>query len=252
MITLPQFVGCRGSAGFSPGLLGTLVADYDASLLSFADGAAVDTWTDNSGNARHVTQATAGLRPLYRTNILNGLPVVEFDGSDDFLGRADTGFPTAALTVMGVMRCTITLPANTSRAVAMWGAGSGAGQGIVYMFSNSGALVQAYAVSARAISFGTNNQVNLWGVFTLTRSTPSAGNATYNLWVNGASNATQVMAAATTLGNEFRLGAGNSLLANAFFPGRLARLLVWSTELTVGNRQLAERALGGRYGITVA
>lgn len=40
---------------------------------------------DQSGAGRHATQPTAGLKPLLKTNVLNGLPVIRFDGVDDFL-----------------------------------------------------------------------------------------------------------------------------------------------------------------------
>jgi hypothetical protein len=64
---------------------------YDASqIVGLNDADPVATWSDLSGNARHATQATAGKRPLYRTNIVNGLPIIRFDGVDDNL--AATGF----------------------------------------------------------------------------------------------------------------------------------------------------------------
>ena len=45
----------------------------------------VATWPDSSGNSNDATQGTAADRPLYRTNIVNGLPIVRFDGANDFL-----------------------------------------------------------------------------------------------------------------------------------------------------------------------
>ena len=48
-----------------------------------ADNTAIQTPFDFSGNGTVLTQATSGARPKYRTNIINGLPVWEFDGSDD-------------------------------------------------------------------------------------------------------------------------------------------------------------------------
>lgn len=56
-----------------------------ADALGLADGAAVASWTDSSGNARHATQATGTKQPTQQTNELNGLPSVLFDGVDDRL-----------------------------------------------------------------------------------------------------------------------------------------------------------------------
>lgn len=62
-----------------------LMADAIGGL---ADGASIQTWNDGSGQGNDLTQATSGKRPLYKTNIVNGLPVVRFDGIDDFLAIA--------------------------------------------------------------------------------------------------------------------------------------------------------------------
>jgi hypothetical protein len=55
------------------------------SLTGLNDNDPVTTWTDSSGNANNCTQSTADKKPLYKTGILNGKPVVRFDGSDDVL-----------------------------------------------------------------------------------------------------------------------------------------------------------------------
>ena len=43
------------------------------------DGA-IARWEDKSGNGNHATQATAIRRPLRKTSIINGRPVVQFNG----------------------------------------------------------------------------------------------------------------------------------------------------------------------------
>lgn len=49
-----------------------------------SDGDSITQWDDSSGLAHHLT----GGSPLYKTNILNSLPVVRFDGTDDTLTAA--------------------------------------------------------------------------------------------------------------------------------------------------------------------
>lgn len=59
---------------------------FDASKITgLNDGDAVGTWNDSSGNGYDATQATADNKPIYKTNIINGYPVVRFDGSNDVL-----------------------------------------------------------------------------------------------------------------------------------------------------------------------
>jgi hypothetical protein len=49
-------------------------------ITGLSDGAAVATYVDSSGNSLDATQGTSGLRPTYKTNIKNGLPIVRWAG----------------------------------------------------------------------------------------------------------------------------------------------------------------------------
>lgn len=71
---------------FSPLHISGLRLWLDASRITgLADGDPVGQWNDLSGNGNHATQTTAAKKPLYKTGILNGKPVVRFDGTDDLL-----------------------------------------------------------------------------------------------------------------------------------------------------------------------
>ena len=66
----------------------------------YAADAPIGSLTDWSGNGNHATQATAGNRPVYKTGVLNGLPVARFDGSNDYVAPAAIDLTgTAAVTV---------------------------------------------------------------------------------------------------------------------------------------------------------
>lgn len=79
----------RTSAAFTPASLGsTLVLWLKADSLSLNDGDPVSSWADSSGTGNTATGTTT-TRPLYKVNILNGMPVVRFDGTDDKLLVAD-------------------------------------------------------------------------------------------------------------------------------------------------------------------
>ena len=70
---------------FSPTQLANLFAWFDASdaaTITESSGA-VSQWSDKSGNARHVTQSTAGAKPTYSATGLAGTqPGITFDGGD--------------------------------------------------------------------------------------------------------------------------------------------------------------------------
>lgn len=84
--SLPQTATQTTNVGFLPsdiaGLKLWLKAD---AITGLADGASVATWADSSGNGNDATQSTAGSQPLYKTGSVNGLPVVRFDGADDWM-----------------------------------------------------------------------------------------------------------------------------------------------------------------------
>lgn len=93
------------STAFAPNQVAGLQLWLDATRITgLADGAAVATWEDVSGNARNATAAGAA-RPLYKTGIVNGKPVVRFDGTDDFMDLGDNvGDDKATYTLMVVAR----------------------------------------------------------------------------------------------------------------------------------------------------
>jgi hypothetical protein len=63
-----------------------LFTDAGSTKVS-SDGDAIYQANDKSGNDYHVVQATAGSRPLYKTNIQNSKSVARFDGSDDWMDK---------------------------------------------------------------------------------------------------------------------------------------------------------------------
>lgn len=59
-------------------------------LTGLNDGDAVSTWADVSGNGWDATSSSTQ-RPLYKTSIQGGQPVLRFDGSNDILSCAAAG-----------------------------------------------------------------------------------------------------------------------------------------------------------------
>ena len=54
-------------------------ADAGTVLVS---GGTIYQWNDKSGHGRNLTQGTAANQPTLAAGVLNGLPVVRFDGND--------------------------------------------------------------------------------------------------------------------------------------------------------------------------
>ncbi len=68
---------------------------YKADALNFSDNTPISVWYDSSGNAQNLSQASNVQKPVLKTNVLNGKPVLRFDGLDDFLsGNISINFQT--------------------------------------------------------------------------------------------------------------------------------------------------------------
>jgi probable HAF family extracellular repeat protein len=63
---------------------GSLKCWLKADTLVLTNGAAVTTWTDSSGNGNNGTGSGANA-PTFLTNQIGGLPVIKFDGTNDYL-----------------------------------------------------------------------------------------------------------------------------------------------------------------------
>lgn len=84
-----------GGGGFSPSDIAGMVGWFSASdIVGKVDGDPISPWDDlTATNNDFVQTDNNARRPFYKTNIINGLPALLFDGSDDYLVRASTTHP---------------------------------------------------------------------------------------------------------------------------------------------------------------
>ncbi len=81
-------LGGGNNAPFNPNSIAGLALWFDATRNVYSDagttlatnGQTVQQWNDLSTSAKNLTQASAGARPTYNTNVKNGLPAITFDG----------------------------------------------------------------------------------------------------------------------------------------------------------------------------
>lgn len=78
-----------GTAASLPSDISGLQLWYKADQVTgLVDADPVTTWTDLGALLKDLTQSTATNKPIYKTNIVNSLPVVRFDGSNDRMSTA--------------------------------------------------------------------------------------------------------------------------------------------------------------------
>lgn len=135
---------------------GTRWQDSARTTPATADTHPIGAWDDASGAGNHFTQATAGKRPLLKTGIVNSLPVLRFDGSNDTLVTAvASGLDSASFTQFVVMK------KATTGDTDILGTGSMAGSGNTewYFLSEKPSLGQenTSTVVTGSTSMGTSS-----------------------------------------------------------------------------------------------
>lgn len=114
------YTNIPSSSSFAPTDIANLSLWLKADSIAGSDGDPISSWSDSSGNGNNATQATGVSQPLLKTagNGLNGLNVVRFDGSNDFM---------LATFAPGSVGMTIFYVARTGAALTAYGSVIGSG-----------------------------------------------------------------------------------------------------------------------------
>ena len=213
------------------------------------NGAAVTQWADQSGNNRHATQGTSGNQPTRVNAGLNGLPVVRFDGANDF--------QTFPLPVNGLTGMSIFLvAANTQdqaggstqaeRAAVFWN--ETAGWGTVYLSPFQQAVNLRFGTLQSGNRIIYSRPAAIGSQFTTT--TAIKDGTTDALYVNGALVLSQGGKLAALAGNQSIGQLGRGYNDNTYFAGDIAEVLVYDRALTIAERQAVEAYLNDKYFAT--
>lgn len=206
-----------------------------------ADGQAIYQANDKSGNSRHLTQATAGNRPLYKTGILNGLSVAQFGGAtdDDYLDAAGSGAGLTAFTVVSVGRFANFVNDSASPTAVLTATGT-------YDYISGCVQVedQVWLTSTNIISF-TAPTPGTWYIMARRH-----GQGTHNIYRNGgAALGTGNKTGWSFAWNVLRLGARYSALAPAL-DGSEGELVVCDSYLSDANLNLLGAYLADKWALT--
>lgn len=210
---------------------GTLWQNSARSTPATADGDPVGAWDDASAGANHATQATAGSRPVLKTNQLNGRPSIRFDGVDDRLVKASV-LAAQPVTILAVVK-------NPAFA--------GASENFI------GSAAGASAFTSTAGKAGVFGGSSLIGATTVPTATAFifAGywnGASSKLYLNGGAADASGAAGATAfngivLGDYAAAGGGP-------FSGDLFEVLGWPSALSLTDLNNVGNYLASRWALT--
>lgn len=226
------FLGRVGNQGFSPPSPGNLKLWLKPeSLSALANNDPVSVWPDSSGNGNDLGNAV-GTEPTYKTNLLNGVAGVQFDGINDKMSRA-------VLTTSTIYSMFVVFKFDSAVGTYMLiRNGNAGGYGLLADTSNRAILHRVVAT----LSDGTiTSNAELWSA--VRTSAPLA-----KLWVNGSNVAiTNDTSNVNAPDSTFFLGC----FAPGFFhlPGRIFEVALYDTDLSDSNRQLWEAYLMAKYAL---
>ncbi len=204
-------------------------------------GRQVTNWSDKSGHGNDAI-ASGASRPTTNSGTLNGLNVIEFDGSSHAMSTTFNA-SGGALTVFAVASTNednrVILGANDSGGVNSSSMGLGImNRPVMYTPNFAGALEGTTVVSAGP----------QFHVFTMTHS--GGTSAGREIFLNGISEASDRTAAAVATISSYSVGArNNSGVASNFWNGSIAEVLIYDSVLSDGDRDRVVSYLKSRWGL---
>jgi hypothetical protein len=190
-------------------------------------------WKNQNATGTNAVQTTLGYRPLYKTNVLNGLPAIRFDGSDDVLP-----LPSTIVAGDNVSFFMVVIPSDTTPigifdsgdedsirnfSAGKWDWFSGAPYVDMDLDNNDPVLLEYIHEqdSGRTVVYYKN------GVFMSTNTDPSTDPT---LWENLAA-----------------LGSIN--FGYAFYTGDILEFIMYNETIGTSDREEVELYLKSKYGI---
>ncbi len=225
----------------STGLVTWLAADLGITGLS--DGDPIDLVTDQSSAGNDATQ-TGGARPIYKTGILYSLPVMRFNGSDQYMNMTNN-WPVPPFSFFAVWQ------AHTTDGYLL-GAQPG-GPAYSVFLTGSPTKVRLVHVVGEVHPVSLNNRaVDTWYATGLTFDVDLMG----GYWGIPGTPRDPCTDGANSMGADFPwtseisyLGASYGAMVAGFLDGDIAELLVYNQSLNLTGVQNALCYLMGKYDL---
>ena len=233
IIVTPTEFDANSIVGLEIWLKGNTSVFSDAGTTLAVNSDPAYQWNDQSENGNHLVQSTLGNRPIFKTSILNGKPVIRFDATDDYMDRTYSSALSQPSTIFVVVNITT---------------------------DNQGSIFDGVGCASRNI-FGPNTvffgetsiyagNVNSPGY---AQTFPSGfivfslvfNNASSEIFKNGIS---QIIGdVGSEAADSIRVGA--NCVPNTFSGSDIAEIIVYNSLLTANERLQVETYLNAKYAI---
>ncbi len=202
-------------------------------LSAAVDADAVRQW---NGGSLTATQSTGTKRPLYKANILNGKPVLRFDGVDDALVTAAVVTNSVVFTIAGVFKITATGVAQVPVSNGVAGT-----NGYELLVDSTNARGVNIASVANCIDAAVTASAEVW---------VALRDTTVQLFING-TNASLTNASSTPLTPTGVTTLGTESAGTLPCTMDCLQLVIYGRALTASERVALTKYLGQQAGIAV-
>jgi hypothetical protein len=219
----------------------------DAEISTGIDGGVLE-WPDQSGNANHAIQPDENLAPKVIEDALNGLPVVRFDGADDYLEVADSD----SVSITGDITSFFVVKFDDFDAFrGVWGktAANLPAPTDYYAVQGSG-IPRVYRGNGTGASLGNADGTRpfMAGQFALAGFDMAGTRLTH--YLNGTVNGSgPINAMLADTDQALKIGTRDDFVTR--LKGDLAELVIYDAALSATDRRSVERYLAERYGFTL-
>lgn len=221
----------------------------DAGVTLATNTQSVRQWNDYSGNAKNFSENAVGQQPVFQTNIMNGQPVLRFDGNNDRLSN---------LTIS---------TANTACFYAVVNYSSLPNPNPGIMQGSPSGLLLSTTGSDKAIGMWISNANRPWGrgvqsnstICNISLSATTVASTNYiiesnytgtaiNQSVNGTASGTVAYNGTLKSWTEFAIGRQGG----ETWAGDIAEVIGFNTTLNGAQRIIIQNYLSAKYGIAIA
>ncbi len=229
-----------GGGSFAPSDIGTLYQWLKADSYSGSDGDQVSTWEDSHTTNRDATGVGA-TKPVYKTNIVNSLPVIRFNGTTSYFTLGDFSALTA-VEVFIVIKLDADPPAaNLS---GLWAISS---SGETYPDTHypyaDGAIYEPFGSTTRK-TVG-NPTLSLSSTFRVYNVWSASGD-----WAANLDGSNLYSSATNTVGVNSNCTLGKSITGTSFLlDGDVAEFVLFSAKISGGDRTSMISYLSTKYNL---
>jgi hypothetical protein len=229
---------------WTPAYISDLVVWLDADDTAFSNNDAVDSWI-NKGSGGDAEQTDSAKRPIFKTNLLNGKPGVDFDGTNDHLQISSLALDTY-ISLFVVAKTTTAKPIFIEHSAT---ANSNDG---FYFYGASGNHYNVRRTSRNSYSgtsgwFGSTAAQAALVIDAI--STPSPMGKVY---LNGALQSDGSAAFSNSLADTSVTDTLNIFSrdgASSFSDGDLHELIIYNKPLAQADREKVEGYLAWKWGL---